>query len=922
MINELRKMRILVLLLALLWFAACSDDDGSVVLRLDENGYVFSPTKLEGSVEFLPSMKPEAMRVIELDEKLNPIDSFEVSLKKNSDTDFFVESRDYEYPYVKIVTVFSVGNKKMEFAQYVHLSNDNSRLRLNIYGALAADRIEYFVKNKKKSFNQAENQALEELGKVFDIELDDVNERRYNGFSYYGEQLQDLLLYIYCRHEISDSLFYEDFNKFNSMFAEKGMIDSAWVLEAADAWLSTFEILADSADYLFKSVSKDTINYLYWMDEKFFSRAYGIDLTSGYTKEVVNTNRASAFYGRTFVYTSHVKYGSRQSKWRLLSVLEDSLGMCEHQSSYYSTKSIQRNDTIYTCRPESHIWEVITERDSLFNHQYGECSRDQNNGRAMYVHDSLFVCECEDGKCAWNDKYVERVFLESDTMYAKVLDAKATARFGKCAYGNFGDMLKLDSLFVECSGNRWNQIDSLLYYLGHCSRVNYKGEHNGSYYSCQGTWSNIDDTTWREIYPPEYYNDKCDLNRIVEYDSSYYICEQLKCEGDGCFAFRTWRKLEDTELIPPVLNMDTCGSPQENLKIVYDDVFYECKDGKWETVPEDSLLPPEKDGLACDDSLSGVVKKYGSYYYACKEYQWKTLSVKESLPYLYRDSLGSCDTISNKLLLWDKERGGFFGCTLRDSVYKWDAISVGTDPYTLPKKLDVSKLAGNTLGDSTYEATVDGVVYHFNIRKMTYTQPFYNLILSQVDFGGKSYAAYSYGGRLFLHGERGKDSLMLSSIENPSASFTDFYANWKKRIVATWRGSNPDAEVPDSSVSVLMYNEDTFMTYEQAKAFCPKGFHIPSEMEFEKGFRYGTSYLDLRNDSPIRWYFKGSSFDSSTSNEIYADIFWTSTEKDADTQYCYETTIRTVTMDVKGTGVVECPKDLYPMVQAMCVMDD
>ena len=261
----------------------------------------------------------------------------------------------------------------------------------------------------------------------------------------------------------------------------------------------------------------------------------------------------------------HRKYGLLTNRWRLQSVLEDSLGSCiydQYDVIYGGTRSIQRNDTIYTCRGESHIWEVITDRDSLFNREYGECSRNKNNGQPIYVRDSLFVCECEGSKCAWSDKYVNRVFLESDTMYAKVLDAKATAQFGKCTYKNSGDMQKLDSLYVECSDNRWNPLDSLLYYLGHCSSVNYKARHNGSYYSCLGKWPDIDDTTWREVYPPEYYNDDCDLDRIVEYDSSYYICEQLECEGDGCFAFRTWRKLEDAELIPSALNTDSLSPPE------------------------------------------------------------------------------------------------------------------------------------------------------------------------------------------------------------------------------------------------------------------------------------------------------------------------------------------------------------------------
>jgi hypothetical protein len=505
-------------------------------------------------------------------------------------------------------------------------------------------------------------------------------------------------------------------------------------------------------------------------------------------------------------------------------------------------------------------------------------------------------------------------------MYAKVLDAKATAQFGKCTYKNSGDMQKLDSLYVECSDNRWNPLDSLLYYLGHCSSVNYKARHNGSYYSCLGKWPDIDDTTWREVYPPEYYNDDCDLDRIVEYDSSYYICEQLECEGDGCFAFRTWRKLEDVELIPPVVNMDTCESPQQNLKLVYDSVFYECKDGKWNAVPEDSLLPPEKDGLVCRDSLFGSVEKYDRDYYRCDTNRvWRVMKPLEALPYEYRDSLGYCDTISNKILHWNE--GAFVGCVIRDSAYQWEVISVGTSPYSLPSSINKKKLAGNPLTDSVYTITADGVEYRFNIVKMTYTTNYYNLILEHMTFDGKGYDAYSYNGNLFLHAERGKDSVLLNSIENKSASFDVFYPNWKQRIGGLWACPST-AEVKDEDISVIMYNENAFMNYEKAKAFCPEGYHIPNETEIERKLSIGTGYLYLRNDSPISWSFKGSGIGCSTDYLIYADVFWTSTEKDSDTQYCYETTLRTPTQNVKGNGIVECPKDLYPMVQVLCVKDE
>ena len=156
--------------LVLLCLGACSDDgSGDIVRRIDEDGNAFSPASLQGSIEYLPSMNAEMVRVVRLDDKLNPIDSFEIPTEKTYGSDIFAtELLDFEYPYVKIVTVFEAENKKtMEFAQYVHFSGDNTRLKQNIFAALAADRIEYLVKKKKKSFDEAEKQAFEELGAVF-----------------------------------------------------------------------------------------------------------------------------------------------------------------------------------------------------------------------------------------------------------------------------------------------------------------------------------------------------------------------------------------------------------------------------------------------------------------------------------------------------------------------------------------------------------------------------------------------------------------------------------------------------------------------------------------------------------------------------------------------------------------------------------
>ena len=74
-----RKL-ILTLLLVLLNLMASScsgDKDDVVVARYDDIGFKYSPTELQGAVEYA-LMIPEFVRVERLDEKFNSIDSVEV----------------------------------------------------------------------------------------------------------------------------------------------------------------------------------------------------------------------------------------------------------------------------------------------------------------------------------------------------------------------------------------------------------------------------------------------------------------------------------------------------------------------------------------------------------------------------------------------------------------------------------------------------------------------------------------------------------------------------------------------------------------------------------------------------------------------------------------------------------------------------
>ena len=169
--------------------------------------------------------------------------------------------------------------------------------------------------------------------------------------------------------------------------------------------------------------------------------------------------------------------------------------------------------------------------------------------------------------------------MKSDTMYARVLDAKASSLYGRCT--EEGQMEKVDVRFVECSVGTWKEIDSLHYYLGNCSYDNKKGVHLGVYYGCiseDDPWGHY----WNEITPPDYYDSTCigsKDHKVLKFDDEYYICETDICRGsDGfsasdCYENGTWRKLKDEELIPPVVDLEWCTKTVENKKLAYDGVF-------------------------------------------------------------------------------------------------------------------------------------------------------------------------------------------------------------------------------------------------------------------------------------------------------------------------------------------------------------
>ena len=118
---------VVLTVLAALLFVACSDNgEDAVIARFDESGYQYSPRSISAVVEYLPTMKPSAVRVEVVDGQLNAVDTIELFRDTSSwnGKRFTMESQDLEYPLLRIVTEFPYGEKsKMEFSQYYLLSS-------------------------------------------------------------------------------------------------------------------------------------------------------------------------------------------------------------------------------------------------------------------------------------------------------------------------------------------------------------------------------------------------------------------------------------------------------------------------------------------------------------------------------------------------------------------------------------------------------------------------------------------------------------------------------------------------------------------------------------------------------------------------------------------------------------------------------
>lgn len=908
--------RLLYIFACLFFVVACSDKESeeTIVGASDEgaNG-IFA-----GVVDYPYLGRPSEVLVIILNENLEPMDTLSIRPGKmyfrydcvatgynycgNRDVDYGFKTKPLmlQQSYLKIVTRFSMegSDKKMEFSQYSELGAIWG-LYQTLPSAIAFDRITDLYKNEGMSLAEAAVQAYKEIVPAFDLQ--DLN---------FEMSSQSPNSFYYCRHFVSDSVFYSDFLELREMFRKNGAIDSTVKLRVADDLLKLHKYTKKG----FSDISKDAGKF----DGAALMRtALGVSLkTSGVLDKSFDTvsNRNSEFCGARFLYDKNTIKNPSFGNWRLLTPMEDSLGAC-----FAGSDSVQiYRGKNYACNRESMTWEMIEDLQTFMNFKYGVCDERMPYYRPRFLNDTLYNCvELPDGIFRW-EKFQYNPDSASSSLRGEVNIARALWEVGTCdsikeAEGKTFTLS--DGTLMKCNRGSWREISAVEDSLKECKTWLEKAQFDGRYWKCVSADYGY---AWSEISGGEFYGGDCDRTenkKVVLADSVYFICE-APCTS-STFCAGSWKKLSKEEQIPPILNQDACDQNHYGLLKKYGDDYYLCSENYWIKAPDSVITEPVKDGFICVDSLFGVEKKYGDVYYACAStFGWEILNGMETARRNYAEKYGTCDTITGKSIYWDEEQKTLFGCAVPRA--RWSRLHLASSPFTPPAGITEEKLAGGKyLDNSNYSVTIDGVDYVFWRHDST-------LSVSKVNVGETTYDAYFYKSRMFIHSERelGKNTFLPSNYAR-SESFADFRDNWQWRATKTneCRGEYGTAGTPYA----IAYSENSYVDWNVAMNFCPEGFHIPDTLEFMSSdfLAYPTNLDSLRNDCPIRDHYNIYATGCNRDNYQYYSILWTATEKNSETQYCYEYAYYATgsEFEEKVRRIIDCPKDVNPMVQVVCVRD-
>lgn len=768
--------------LAALLLGACSEGTEEVVAGYNKDGIKYSPNSLNFTVSMYENLDAVQIKVIQLDYGYDPVDTVSAGRDENDDESRFVtDTLEFPSPYVKVLLSID-GDVKMDFEYYMDIAR-SSRKRLNLVEAIAVDRIEHLMFDKKKSLYVAVDSAVDEVQNAFDSKASNDP------------------VFLYCRFEPSDSVFYGDFIELKKSFALEPEIPHEFLVRTADDLLKHFNGLEWTGT---RRAGSDE-----WREDAFrlVKEAYSLG--------------AAGKGNITTIKDSHSEF---------------------------------RGDTL--------VCDQFAGRDGMIWVWHRVSDDEEKSGDTVSVDSVLFECD---------GKQCETVTIEDHYKEG-------------CNEGKTGQMLKLP------------KASTMEYFI--CAFDSTKDVY-----------------AWDTLKVWEYYGDVCNDSsylKVTQRDGLSYLCQK-----DG-----TMKILKEDQLIPPVLNMDTCDVGNELVK--YDDVYYVCDKNSmtWRKAESVDLSPPALQGLYCNGKNYREVLKLDDKYYYCYSYGWGEASIADVENFLMKQkNKDYCANglVGTSILLTDSLKRSY-GC--RTNVNGPDTI--GT--YGFFYGTYDSRLAGGIFTEDTlYQVKINNFTYVFTMPSGGFLYPS-KVYDGEVLPENYKYDAFSNDNVLYLHSKRSENNVALETIENKSESFDAFYFNWLGKVRKSIVCNGTLVTVSLASAETMWYTDDSYMTWEQARNYCPKGYHIPDTSEWNStaGLKYKATALnrEYRNDTPLKLTYDviGKWYDCSYYPTRYYDIFWSSTEKDSESQYCLEYGWTSVKGEL-SRRIISCPKDLYPMVQTMCVED-
>ena len=866
--NFVKMLLLMAALSVSVFLVACGDDGDSVSGGRHIEGNIYSEsrwTALEGGFSLNARLAPVAIEATVLDQNLDSVGTAGIKLQRNRDGRITVVSDSMELMSsllrVKFTCVYadSSSGLKMDFVQYFDIDKD-SVVELSLLGALQSKRIESLVQEDGFDYEGARRKSMREIRMLFD--LDSQN-----------ETLDDFI-YLVSIIEEPDTAFYARYVKlreavgngktWRDLFSETEIADPLFKQNRwAEIWIKVFELPAcDSSNY------KDTASV---------------------------KNKESAYYKKILV-CDNSEYVNKY-RWRLMTELEKEIGICTPSLQ----DTVEFGQMVYICDSAKAAWQKMPDKQGV-PYLYGECKSEIEGDTAFY-DSTYYACVGKEDDWSHDIQFKWTTDIPANENWSDPVNVFVRKHYGACDGTPYRSKVSIDGKYYQCDDWdwTWKEIDRRTYFLGKCDSLGWgkKKAHDDSvgYFMCKrGEWNyslNNYNSKWEEILAPDFYGDKCTValeNSIKEYDGVYYICKNKWKSESECF----WRVVEDSELSAPLRHGKICTKENTGEVIEIDGTGYWCVFPNWEKASDYHLTV-----------LRAVERNKLDHDY-CRN--------------------GSANTT----IFWDDVDSTFYGCVNGYTKVNngWGEIRRASTPATVFTEFNDPKnlLGGIFEDDEHYTVSRDGWTYTFNYYTTSINDDKRKYLTLQkiVPASGTAIDVAEADGIMVFWAASGDSAVTLDKVEERSPSFDNYFANWKQKIIESTKC--PDATLPgiscvtdwnESTIEVKFnnYNENSYTSLEQAKTFCQNGARIPSAEEWQ-------AYNYMRAARAITVEQVKSDGSTGKFSAKYS-LAWTSTEKDADTQYCFEYVTRNNGWrDIfVASGIVECPKDLYPMVQAICVSD-